>query len=62
LNPATDNIPALWTVFLEEFHKQYLDTQSMDRAQVELENLTMKIPYINEYISKFKELCRKSGI
>ena len=28
---------------------------------MELENLTMKIPYINEYISKFKELCRKSG-
>jgi len=61
LNPATDNIPALWTVFLEEFRKQYLDTQSADRARAELENLSMKIPYIDEYISKFEELCRKSG-
>jgi len=61
LNPATDNIPALWMVFLEEFQKQYLDTQSADRARAELENLTMKVPYIDEYISKFEELCRKSG-
>jgi len=61
LNPATDNIPALWDTFLTEFREQYLDTQSVDQAQAELENLTMKIPYIDEYISKFKELCQKSG-
>jgi len=61
LNPATDNIPALWDTFLAEFQEQYLDTQSADRARAELENLTMKVPYIDEYISKFEELCRKSG-
>jgi len=61
LNPATNNIPALWDTFLMEFREQYLDTQSADRAHTELENLTMKVPYINKYISKFKELCQKSG-
>jgi len=61
LNPATDNIPALWTTFLEEFREQYLDTQAADRARTELESLVMKVPYIDEYISKFKDLCRKSN-
>src|SRR6267142_4482786 len=61
LDPATDNIPALWTTFLEEFREQYLDTQAADRAHTELETLTMKIPYIDEYISKFEDLCRKSN-
>ena len=61
LNPAMDNVPALWDTFLAEFQEQYLDTQSADRACAELENLTMKIPYIDEYISKFEELCQKSG-
>jgi len=61
LNLATDNIPALWTTFLEEFREQYLDTQATDRARTELESLVMKIPYIDEYISKFEDLCRKSN-
>jgi len=61
LNPTTDNILALWTTFLEEFREQYLNTQAADRARTELETLTMKIPYINEYISKFEDLCRKSN-
>jgi len=61
LNPATDNIPALWTTFLEEFREQYLDTQAADRARTKLESLVMKVPYIDEYISKFEDLCRKSN-
>ena len=59
-NPATDNIPALWDSFLAKFQEQYLDTQSADHACAELETLTMKMPYINKYISKFEELCHKS--
>jgi len=61
LDPATDNIPILWMTFLEEFQEQYLDTQAVDRAWAELKNLTMKMPYIDEYISKFEDLCRKSN-
>jgi len=61
LNPTTDNVPALWTTFLEEFQEQYLDTQAVDRARNKLESLNMKMPYIDEYISKFEDLCRKSN-
>jgi len=61
LNPATDNIPALWDQFLIEFQEQYLDTQAANHACAELENLTMKMPYIDENISKFEELCCKSA-
>jgi len=61
LNPTTNNVPALWTTFLEEFREQYLDTQAVDRARTELESLNMKMPYIDEYISKFEDLCRKSN-
>jgi len=60
LDPLTDSIPALWDQFLIEFQEQYLDTQAADCAHAELETLTMKMPYIDEYISKFEELCHKS--
>ena len=32
LNPAQDNIPALWDKFLVKFVEQYKDTQSIERA------------------------------
>jgi len=34
-----------------------LDTQAANHACAELENLTMKMPYIDENISKFEELA-----
>ena len=61
LNPDTDNIDELWTTFLEEFAQQYTDTQVAEWARVALESLRMKAPEIDEYISKFEELCNKAG-
>ena len=61
LNPDTDDIDKLWTTFLEEFAQQYTDTQAAERARVALELLRMKAPEIDEYISKFEELCNKAG-
>jgi hypothetical protein len=61
LNPDTDDIDELWTTFLEEFTQQYTDTQAAERAQVALESLRMKALEIDEYISKFEELCNKAG-
>ena len=61
LNPDTDDVNELWMTFLEEFAQQYTDTQAAERARVALESLRMKAPEINEYISKFKELCNKVG-
>ena len=48
-------------MFLEEFAQQYTDTQAAERARVALESLRMKAPEIDEYISKFEELCNKAG-
>ena len=61
LNPDTDDVDELWTTFLEEFAQQYTDTQAAERARVALELLRMKAPEIDEYISKFEELCNKPG-
>ena len=61
LNPDTNDINELWTTFLEEFAQQYTDTQAAERARVALESLRMKALEIDEYISKFEELCNKAG-
>ena len=61
LNLDTDDVNELWTMFLEEFTQQYTDTQAAERVWVTLESLRMKAPEINEYISKFEELCSKAG-
>ena len=61
LNPDTNDIDELWTTFLEEFAQQYTNTQAAERARVALESLRMKAPEIDEYISKFEELCKKAG-
>ena len=61
LNPNTDDVNELWMTFLEEFAQQYMDTQAAERARVALESLRMKAPEIDEYISKFEELCNKAG-
>jgi hypothetical protein len=61
LDPNTDDVDELWTTFLEEFAQQYTDTQAAERARVALESLRMKAPEIDEYISKFEELCNKAG-
>jgi Retrotransposon gag protein len=61
LDPMINNIPALWDQFLLEFAKQYQDTQAAERARAELENLRMKVPEIDQYISKFEDLCHKAG-
>ena len=61
LNPDTNDVDELWMTFLEEFTQQYTDTQAAERARVALELLRMKAPDIDEYISKFEELCNKVG-
>jgi hypothetical protein len=56
-----DNIPDLWTQFLEEFRQQFQNTQKEDRAHTQLEGLRMCFPEIDSYIAKFKELARQAG-
>ena len=61
LNPDTNDIDKLWTMFLEEFAQQYTNTRAAERARVALGSLRMRAPEIDEYISKFEQLCNKAG-
>jgi Retrotransposon gag protein len=61
LDPDTDNVPALWQQFLYEFEVQFQDTQKEEWARDKLENLRMKFPHIDQYITEFEELARQAG-
>ena len=56
LDPLVDNIPAVWTTFLDMFNAQYQDSTKEEKARAQLKNLKMKGNLINEYVSDFEEL------
>jgi hypothetical protein len=61
LNPDIDDRPGVWLTFEEEFKKQFEDSQREPRARMELQELEMKWPLIDKYISDFEKLARMSG-
>jgi Retrotransposon gag protein len=60
LMPA-HNMPQLWEQFLREFTNQFQDTQSSEHAQTRLQSFKMKMPYVDQYISKFEMLAQQAG-
>ena len=61
LDPLIDNIPAVWTTFLNMFNAQYQDSTKEEKARAQLKNLKMKGNLIDEYVSDFEELVRMAG-
>ena len=61
LDPLVDNIPAVWTTFIDMFNAQYQDSTKEEKAQAQLKNLKMKGNLIDEYVSDFEELVRMAG-
>jgi retrotransposon gag protein len=61
LDPVTDDIPEVWEQFLNNFAERFQDSTHENRAQRELEGLTLKFPFIDKYTSKFKELARQAN-
>ena len=61
LNPQTQDYPAVWTTFCDQFLTQFADSQHQQKARNELEELKMKYPGIDNYISKFESLARLAG-
>ena len=61
LDPLVDNIPAVWTTFLDMFNAQYQDSTKEEKARAQLKNLRMKGNLIDEYVSDFEELVRMAG-
>jgi hypothetical protein len=60
-DPITDNIPEVWTHFLQLFEQRFVDTQGANKARAILRNLKMKFPYVNQYISDFERLASKAN-
>jgi retrotransposon gag protein len=58
LNPTTDDVPEVWEQFLNNFAERFQNSTHENRARRELEGLTLKFPFIDEYTSKFEELAR----
>ncbi len=61
LDPTNDDGPIVWDHFLDAFQEQFQDSTKENRARNELEKLQLKLPFIDEYTSKFKELARQVG-
>jgi hypothetical protein len=61
LNPDIDDRPGVWLTFEEEFKEQFKDSQREPRARMELQELEMKWPLIDKYVSDFEKLARMSG-
>jgi hypothetical protein len=61
LNPDIDDRPGVWLTFEEEFKEQFEDSQREPRARMELQELEMKWPLIDKYVSDFEKLARMSG-
>jgi retrotransposon gag protein len=57
LDPIVDDVPEVWEQFLNNFTERFQDSTRKNQARRELENLMLKFPPIDEYMSKFKELA-----
>ena len=61
MDPAVNNIPKVWTQFLDTFDAQFQDSTKEEKARTQLKNLRMKGNLIDEYVSDFEELVRMAG-
>jgi retrotransposon gag protein len=57
LDPMTDDITKVWDQFLNNFAERFQDSTRENQAHWELESLMLKFPFIDKYMSKFKELA-----
>jgi hypothetical protein len=61
LDPLQDDYEIVWTQFQQEFHDQFTDSQQQQCAHIELDNLKMRFPNVDQYIAKFEDLVWLAG-
>jgi Retrotransposon gag protein len=61
LDPANDDIQEVWTTFVQEFNDHFADSQSQQRARIDLDRCKMRFPDVNQYISDFEDLVWQAG-
>jgi hypothetical protein len=60
LQPA-DDARAVWTTFVQNFENRFLDSQKAQKARIRLQELKMRWPEIDEYISTFESIAHEAG-
>ena len=61
LNPAQDNVPAIWDQLLVEFATQFQDSTREYQARSKLNKIAMQFPFIDKYITSFEKYAHKAG-
>jgi len=56
-----DDDKIVWAHFLNSFRERFQDSTKENRARNELEKLQLKLPFIDEYTSKFEELAHQAN-
>jgi hypothetical protein len=57
LDPLIEDVPDVWIHFLNEFRNQFQDTQAEERARLQIENMKMKWPEVDQYIQDFERVA-----
>jgi hypothetical protein len=60
LDPLLEDVPDVWIHFLNEFRNQFQNTQAEERARLQIENMKMKWPDVDQYIQDFERIARKA--
>jgi Retrotransposon gag protein len=60
LDPVNDDIQEVWTTFIQEFNDHFADSQSQQRARLELDQCRMCFPDVDQYISDFEDLVQQA--
>ena len=61
LDPINNDIQEVWTTFIQEFNDHFTDSQSQQRARLDLDKCKMCFPEVDQYISDFEDLVRQAG-
>jgi hypothetical protein len=61
LDPLQDDYKIVWTQFQQKFHNQFTDSQQPQCTCIKLNNLKMRFPDIDQYITKFEDLVWLAG-
>jgi Retrotransposon gag protein len=60
LDPVDDDIQEVWTTFIQEFNNHFTDSQSQQRARLQLDQCKMHFPDVDQYISDFEDLVQQA--
>jgi Retrotransposon gag protein/Zinc knuckle len=60
LDPVNNDIQ-VWMTFVQEFNDHFVDSQSQQRARLELDQCKMRFPDVDQYILDFEDLVQQAG-